>query len=81
MIEYEKRSFFFRGYNIGVRLIDDFLARNPNVSRCQDLRETAEILSKVKILLYFAEIEKNDRGVFFGTLARFQDVSGHYTNR
>ncbi|CAF1464218.1 unnamed protein product [Rotaria socialis] len=34
------------GYNIGVRLIDDFLARNPTVGRCNDFRETADILSK-----------------------------------
>ncbi|CAF1321997.1 unnamed protein product [Adineta ricciae] len=34
------------GYNIGVRLIDDFLARNPNVGRCHDLRETADVLAK-----------------------------------
>jgi len=34
------------GYNIGVRLIDDFLSRNPNVTRCQDFRDTAEVLSK-----------------------------------
>lgn len=34
------------GYNMGVRMIEDFLARNPNISRCSDFRETAEILSK-----------------------------------
>lgn len=35
------------GYNIGVRLIDDFLARNPTISRCNDFRETADVLAKV----------------------------------
>ena len=34
------------GYNMGVRMIEDFLSRNPHVGRCSDLRETAEILSK-----------------------------------
>lgn len=34
------------GYNMGIRMIEDFLARNPQVSRCSDLRETAEVLSK-----------------------------------
>jgi len=34
------------GYNIGVRLIDDFLARNPNVNRCHDFRDTADVLAK-----------------------------------
>ena len=36
----------FRGYNIGVRLIEDFLAR-ANVSRCNDFKETADIIAKV----------------------------------
>jgi len=40
------------GYNIGVRLIDDFLARNPNVNRCHDLRDTADVLAKVNDLFY-----------------------------
>lgn len=38
----------FRGYNIGVRLIEDFLARS-NVGRCQDFRETADVIAKVSL--------------------------------
>lgn len=38
--------FFFRGYNIGIRLIDEFLAKS-NVSRCVDFKETAEVIAKV----------------------------------
>jgi len=34
------------GYNMGVRMIEDFLARTPQVGRCGDLRETSEVLSK-----------------------------------
>ena len=34
------------GYNIGIRLIEDFLARS-NIRRCKDFRETAEVISKV----------------------------------
>uniref|UniRef100_A0A2K5DQB5 Trafficking protein particle complex subunit 3 n=1 Tax=Aotus nancymaae TaxID=37293 RepID=A0A2K5DQB5_AOTNA len=37
------------GYNIGVRLIEDFLARS-NVGRCHDFRETADVIAKVIIL-------------------------------
>ena len=48
-------SMFCRGYNIGVRLIDEFLAKS-NVSRCIDFRETADVIAKVlfrfTILLY-----------------------------
>lgn len=38
--------FYFRGYNIGQRLIEDFLARS-NIGRCTEFRETAEVISKV----------------------------------
>jgi hypothetical protein len=34
------------GYNMGVRMVEDFLARTPQVGRCSDFRETAEVLSK-----------------------------------
>lgn len=37
---------FVRGYNIGVRLIEDFLARS-SVGRCHDFRETADVIAKV----------------------------------
>lgn len=35
-----------RGYNIGTRLIEDFLART-GLQRCQTFSETAEVVSKV----------------------------------
>lgn len=38
-----------RGYNIGVRLIEDFLARTQQ-GRCYDLKETADVLAKVSRL-------------------------------
>lgn len=37
-----------RGYNMGVRMIEDFLART-NVGRCHDFRDTADIIAKVII--------------------------------
>jgi hypothetical protein len=36
------------GYNIGLRLIEDFLAKT-NTGRCANFRETAETISKVCI--------------------------------
>jgi hypothetical protein len=36
------------GYNIGLRLIEDFLAKT-NTGRCANFRETAETISKVRI--------------------------------
>ncbi|KAA1469517.1 TRAPP I complex [Dentipellis sp. KUC8613] len=34
------------GYNIGTRLIEDFLAKS-NIGRCADFRETGEVVAKV----------------------------------
>ncbi|XP_057519133.1 uncharacterized protein LOC130799875 [Amaranthus tricolor] len=39
------------GYNIGVRLIDEFLAKS-NVSRCVDFKETAEVIAKVGFKMF-----------------------------
>lgn len=36
------------GYNIGVRMVEDFLART-NAGRCYDLRETAD---KIQVLYF-----------------------------
>jgi hypothetical protein len=35
------------GYNIGLRLIEDYLAKSNTMSRCSNFRETAEMISKV----------------------------------
>jgi len=42
-----------RGYNIGVRLIEDFLARS-GIGRCNDFRETADVIAKVGCFKYFS---------------------------
>ena len=39
------------GYNIGIRLVEDFMARS-NMGKCQDFRETAEVLSKMAFKMY-----------------------------
>ncbi|GKB52454.1 trafficking protein particle complex subunit 3-like protein, partial [Tanacetum coccineum] len=39
------------GYNIGIRLIDEFLAKS-NVTRCVDFRETAEFIAKVGFKMF-----------------------------
>ena len=46
MIVYSALLVVCRGYNIGVRLIEDFLARS-NIGRCNDFRETADVIAKV----------------------------------
>lgn len=39
------------GYNIGMRLIEDFLAKS-NTGRCANFRETADMISKVRSEIY-----------------------------
>ncbi|KAI9228847.1 MAG: NO signaling/Golgi transport ligand-binding domain-containing protein [Piptocephalis tieghemiana] len=39
------------GYNIGIRLVEDFLAR-ASMPRCADFRETAEAISKVGFKMF-----------------------------
>ncbi|KAI8807912.1 NO signaling/Golgi transport ligand-binding domain-containing protein [Cladochytrium replicatum] len=48
------------GYNIGVRLIEDFLAKT-NMGKCADFKETAETISKVgfKMFLGFSPAVTN----------------------
>ena len=36
------------GYNIGLRLIEDFLAKSNTMKRCANFRETAEMIAKVR---------------------------------
>ncbi len=35
------------GYNIGLRMIEDYLAKSNTMKRCANFRETAEMISKV----------------------------------
>jgi trafficking protein particle complex subunit 3 len=36
------------GYNIGLRLIEDYLAKSNTMKRCLNFRETAEMISKAR---------------------------------
>lgn len=38
------------GYNIGLRLIEDYLAKSNTMKRCANFRETAEMISKVRTI-------------------------------
>lgn len=35
------------GYNIGLRLIEDYLAKSNTMKRCSSFRETADMISRV----------------------------------
>lgn len=36
------------GYNIGLRLIEDYLAKSNTMRRCSNFRETAEMIAKAR---------------------------------
>lgn len=36
------------GYNIGLRLIEDYLAKSNTMKRCSHFRETADMISRVR---------------------------------
>lgn len=36
------------GYNIGLRLIEDYLAKSNTMKRCASFRETADMIARVK---------------------------------
>eukprot|EP00040_Diaphanoeca_grandis_P010188 m.52175 g.52175 ORF g.52175 m.52175 type:complete len:177 (-) comp21556_c0_seq1:442-972(-) len=40
------------GYNIGTRLIDDFLANATQTSKCTEFRETADVVAKVGFKMF-----------------------------
>ena len=43
------------GYNIGMRLIEDFLAKS-NTGRCANFRETADMISKVNLIISLLQL-------------------------
>ncbi|WOL11309.1 hypothetical protein Cni_G20071 [Canna indica] len=45
-------------YNIGARLIDEFLSKS-NVSKCIDFKEKADVIAKYGLLLEFAKLDFN----------------------
>lgn len=51
LLFYLNFSFSRRGYNIGVRLIDEYLSKTKT-TRCSDFRETAERIAKVGFKMF-----------------------------
>jgi len=43
------------GYNIGTRLIEDFLAKS-NLGRCADFREVGEVVAKARPMILIAMV-------------------------
>lgn len=43
------------GYNIGLRLIEDYLAKSSTMRRCSNFRETGENIAKVAFPPHFVK--------------------------
>lgn len=41
----------YRGYNIGVRLVDEFLAKS-NVDKCNSFQDTCDVIAKVAFKMF-----------------------------
>ena len=62
------------GYNIGLRLIDDFLAKS-NVGRCSSFRDTAEMISKAR-----SRHESSERNPLTSIEGWLQDIPEHHSD-
>lgn len=51
------------GYNIGLRLIEDYLAKSNTMRRCSNFRETADMIAKVRRSLYY---QRKGKGSYRG---------------
>jgi hypothetical protein len=61
------------GYNIGLRLIEDFLAKS-SAPACTNFREVAEMISKV------TPQDHAKRARLTGRAGRLQDIPEHHTD-
>lgn len=63
------------GYNIGLRLIEDYLAKSNTVRRCSNFRETAEMIAKVRRVHHADPCRLLTTGWIAG---RLQDLPQHH---
>merc|ERR1719263_2696623 len=78
------------GYDIGLRIIDEFLAKS-GVGACQDFRETCEVIAKVGLRMFLgisAEVVMWNRELTAcslvlpeNPLAEFVELPANLTNR
>lgn len=68
------------GYNIGMRLIEDFLAKS-GVGRCSNFKETADMISKVRQGCHLTLFTQESRGFTFDIgIGRLQDIFEYHAH-
>lgn len=64
------------GYNIGLRLADDLLAKNSQIQRCTDMHQVADVLAKVALRSYLGKLRK--AFLFLTTTRNIVAMSFHF---
>lgn len=62
------------GYNIGLRLIEDYLAKSNTMKRCVNFRETADMIARVRVPPCTQGPSTND------DIGWVQDIPQHHTS-
>lgn len=65
------------GYNIGLRMIEDYLAKSNTMRRCANFRETAEMIAKARPLFCTVHLIPCLHCLLSG---RLQDLPKHHTH-
>lgn len=68
------------GYNIGLRLIEDYLAKSNTMRRCSNFKETAEMIAKVYARLCRPCAVEIGRWLTECRIGRVQDIPKHNAN-
>ncbi|KAI6238472.1 Trafficking protein particle complex subunit [Aphelenchoides fujianensis] len=76
------------GYNMGQRMADDFLAKNPRIGRCASMHQLAEVLAKQALKTYLgvqASVQYNSHEEFqmqleSNPLAEFVEIPDEHKN-
>ncbi|VDM49459.1 unnamed protein product [Toxocara canis] len=50
------------GYNIGLRIADDLMAKNAQIGRCTDMHQVADVLAKVALRTYLGRVSAQVSG-------------------
>lgn len=76
------------GYNMGLRMADDFLAKNPRIGRCSSMQQLAEVLAKsacktylgVQALVTHTTAEEFQLQLESNPLVEFVEIPEEYKN-
>lgn len=76
------------GYQMGLRMADDFLAKNPRIGRCSSVQQLAEVLAKQSFKMYlgteatvqFMSADEFQLRLESNPLVEFVEIPNEYKN-